>query len=723
MTFNFIIPGKNAELLETSGNNYCVSRVLEAREISQKLKGKLGLPSFLLWPHSMFLSDARVALREAGILFIFDHFDSFFSIIELTAKEIGAPLSIRGLDILYDAIDKLGHELASNLHEIASGVRLDLLNATKMLLYLQINTIRSIDAVHEAKGAGGKKSANDGDLFEWDGKRQACLLQIFNISQLPVEQLYDPPVLEEQLTNLICDLSYRTLQLGCVKEKRTAEVSFQILGTAIKRFNHSMTFPVKLMKVLGEKDFSIRPCAEGLFNILHEEFKITKIFDALKKELIEQMVDHSHDTKLARHYSQFLVDLTLVAPGLVMPHLLDISDTLLDCENHTVRNSVLQIMCEIVETELRGEDLEEESKEIRDECLDMLFEHTQDISAHVRAKVLALWMALKEKGAIPLSRNNILLKRAVERLEDKSSIVRKAAASLICSFLSYNPFSAKLSLDQLETEYQAEEKRLEELRKKQAELLPQIEKVEQDWEAMATDIQTVIINEVNSEIAEAPNGLRDIGMDVVALLREEKYKDALMLVRRGDTANAAEVALLSFEDKCKYHLALLKSYHTIANRPADYSEEIAVLSDTLQFQFERIEFSKTITDAVPLLKLMIMSKTNSDVHESIRFFTTAYLFEVQGCDSGMQHMIYLVWSPDKEKREVVNSAFREVLFTTDLKDRAHNVRVVGNLCRFLEKLNVGQYAAFEVLMKEWVEQEVIDHQMIQVSGIFFCVNL
>lgn len=68
---------------------------------------------------------------------------------------------------------------------------------------------------------------------------------------------------------------------------------------------------------------------------------------------------------------------------------------------------------------------------------------------------------------------------------------------------------------------------------------------------------------------DANHGL-DIGEEVGGLLKDKKYKQALELVRKSDVANSEEVSGLSFQQKCEYYFALLKSYYHVVNRPKDY---------------------------------------------------------------------------------------------------------------------------------------------------------
>lgn len=121
-----------------------------------------------------------------------------------------------------------------------------------------------------------------------------------------------------------------------------------------------------------------------------------------------------------------------------------------------------------------------------------------------------------------------------------------------------------------------------------------------------------------------------------------------------------------------------------------------------------------MAQAVPVIENMMLSKINSDVFESIEFFTTAHLFGIKGTESGMRKMLFLVWSGDKEKRDAVTRAYYRVLFCTDQDGRAHTVRVVDNLCTFFADLTYGQFSAMEVLMQEWINNDDIDVHIIQV---------
>lgn len=113
-----------------------------------------------------------------------------------------------------------------------------------------------------------------------------------------------------------------------------------------------------------------------------------------------------------------------------------------------MRNSLFGVMNTMIVDHLSGEDLNEEQRTLRDQCLDDLYHHMNDISSYVRSKVLQIWNDLKNKHAVPVAQISRIVSRAIERLEDKTTTVRKNAIVLLRSFLESNPFASKVSFFQ-----------------------------------------------------------------------------------------------------------------------------------------------------------------------------------------------------------------------------------------------------------------------------------
>lgn len=192
-------------------------------------------------------------------------------------------------------------------------------------------------------------------------------------------------------------------------------------------------------------------------------------------------------------------------------------------------------------------------------------------------------------------------------------------------------------------------------------------------------------------------------------LKDNCLSQAVKLAIKLDADNRPERATMSAEEQTEYFLLLLRTYLFIDHDDA-YDKQTQVTG----FYQDCLHFSEYISNAVPKIEELLLSKTHTDVAEAIDFFTTGYLFNIKNTESGMRRMLNLLWSGDKEKRTAVTQAYNRILFQTDAEGRSHAIRAVNNLCHFFEQINTGEYFALETLVKEWLDSSTIDGTMIQV---------
>lgn len=107
---------------------------------------------------------------------------------------------------------------------------------------------------------------------------------------------------------------------------------------------------------------------------------------------------------------------------------------------------MLMVITEIIIKVLTVHELTEEQRESRDDFLAILTEHTEDVSALVRAKVMQQWSRLQKESSIPLKYQHQILEKIIERLTDKGALVRKSAANCVTTFLTHNSYSANVSI-------------------------------------------------------------------------------------------------------------------------------------------------------------------------------------------------------------------------------------------------------------------------------------
>lgn len=149
---------------------------------------------------------ANQELQTGDAFYVFDHFDTFFSVIA-EASQLQIKDLVRAIDILYRTTENLGQMLDAYLKQESLDRQNDFLNLTKMVMYLMVSTVKEIDTVvknymaQSNATAGRKKQKNTDDQLpqyaSYDQKRHEVLIQVCNIMQLPIEKLWNMSIVEE----------------------------------------------------------------------------------------------------------------------------------------------------------------------------------------------------------------------------------------------------------------------------------------------------------------------------------------------------------------------------------------------------------------------------------------------------------------------------------------------------------------------------------------------
>lgn len=216
MEFSFVIPRTNKDLLEDAEvSSYYVKNVYTPNEIPDRLRGEKKNPSmqstfeciFMLFFFCLFVFIvAQQSLHQSDAFYIFDHFDTFFSVIE-NADKLQIKVLLRAIEILYKTAENLGQLLDAYLKQVNLDRQHDFVNLLKMVMYLLVGTVRAVDAfvketTSQNVGTGRKKNkpTNDDQLphfASYETKRYDVLVFLCNIMELPIEKAFENSTIEE----------------------------------------------------------------------------------------------------------------------------------------------------------------------------------------------------------------------------------------------------------------------------------------------------------------------------------------------------------------------------------------------------------------------------------------------------------------------------------------------------------------------------------------------
>jgi hypothetical protein len=236
---------------------------------------------------------------------------------------------------------------------------------------------------------------------------------------------------------------------------------------------------------------------------------------------------------------------------------------------------------------------------VRDSVLNIMVERTHDKNYYTRVAVLKAWSFLLEASAIPVRHINTVCEIAVDRLSDKTAIVRKNAISLLVSLLDNNPFGSDLSIDyfiQMQTA------------------------ANQSLENRIKDIKsTVGFNHDGSITRNSFDGKNSKNLSLILEEDDEDVEDD------------------SHEDvKLKEQMKADEYNQFLQSEDVKGDSEILEIKIKLEYLNNALHLTATIGRALNIIQDMLFSKTVSDVIESLQFITRAVNFNINGSTPYLQ---------------------------------------------------------------------------------------
>jgi len=489
---------------------------------------------------------------------------------------------------------------------------------------------------------------------------------------------------EENLFFLPCRLSYKLLEsnsrrvvdyvLGIISA--TIEATSSIPSTivaALLDLLHSHEHMAPLVAELCKKDKTNRLAIELLREIGRLDFSAVSSFDAGRASGVKNL-------------APFINELASRDPNVVRANICFILPHL-NSEPYYIRSSVAQAIGFLVqrtdasdsddetniggptentgneneegelqtrdtneEGELRTRDTNEEGElRTRDTLFDILTQRVHDISSWTRCAVLKVWMHLVETDSIPIDRFLSVTVLAIDRLQDKTVAVRRAAMKLLTLLLENNPFGSMLE----PTPY---DNKIFELKEWLDVNLP--EKIKEIKEA---------ITESNQEVNE--------------------FKLFTILSKEVDDESAREDG----DDSINYPELKAK---LVALRLASLAKAFIV-------EFE---------DATRVLEGMLFSSTTSDVTEALKFFVQARHFKLPCAITGMRKALALMWSSETKVQEEVLEAFVEVFLAepgTSGSSLLPMNQIAHNFLVLVASASVSEEASIEEAIGRLVKEERI----------------
>uniref|UniRef100_A0A8C5NGF1 Condensin complex subunit 1 n=1 Tax=Gouania willdenowi TaxID=441366 RepID=A0A8C5NGF1_GOUWI len=698
MSWDFFVPVYVGDLVKIGGiNQYVVQDVVPPKQ----------LPAHL--------SKFKASLRSKGPMCILEHFDTGYSVLQYVLNTAWSDL-VNGLAVSLPPLFISTSFTASE--------RKESLNAVKMAVFLLCKLTESFESdsyrqsIVMAPGKGGKKSKAGERLLQWDSEREQVLQALIQLLQLDICSLWSLSLVEEEFISCCCYKLLENPTISHVKSKPTRDCIIHLLGLLIKKYNHLLGASVKVIQLLQHFEQLSSVFAQGVY-VWSSEYGVRAIIGEVLREIGQKSNEElTREGSGVKAFASFLTELGALVPELMIPYI-SVLITHLEGESHTMRVAVCEVLGEILVKVLCGDGLDESGKADRDRYFDTLQEHLHDTHSHVRARVLQVYTRIVNSKALPLCKYSEVMELAVGRLMDKSINAVKSAIQLLAAFIAHNPYSCKLSSEDLKKPLEKEMAKLKEMKEKLEEKAPEaVIKASELWAAMEPELLVTVEAELDSDSAIEKEQSED-----------EEEEDVEQEEDDDDMATAVRIAqcLLFGVWRCFYlnfHFVIIWLFQGSDEDSPEFSQnvpptpqkeeaekdngELKKQEMLVQYLQDTETFALQVERAISVINAMLYWKTTSVVQEAVQFCVTVCEFSVANSVSGVRKMLPLVWSTDTAIKDAVVQAYRRLY----LNPQGDTVRMkaqtlVDSLSELIVDASLGTIQCLEEIVSEYFISTVV----------------
>ena len=330
----------------------------------------------------------------------------------------------------------------------------------------------------EAKiGSGLKTTANGGSSKRGENKdgeeiiamRATCAQAMLVASESMAKnrkKLWKRGVPDESIVILPCRIAFQMLEgaTGVIARRAASADAAMAMIAASADSGEGMlgTIVAALMDLLHSYEHMAPLCAELCsMNSPQQSNGVNRLAVELIREVgrLDTRGQGIGDTGKAsgiRYVAPFISELAALKPKLVMANISHILPHL-NSEPYSLRSAIVIALGHIVEyisnTQQNQSSVHDGSDEGESETsrnnlmksrgalLDILEARSHDVSSYTRSAVLKVWISVTQGGSLPLERVLPVTTLAIDRLQDKTVMVRKQAMQVRTTLLVYELFN------------------------------------------------------------------------------------------------------------------------------------------------------------------------------------------------------------------------------------------------------------------------------------------
>ncbi|KAG5509335.1 hypothetical protein GH5_06427 [Leishmania sp. Ghana 2012 LV757] len=507
----------------------------------------------------------------------------------------------------------------------------------KMYVFLTCNILLSVAPADEEESPGGLSQqrlhrkrlrrdidgsfGDDGSGVDLDG-RELVLTALVELCSPEVMQLWSASHLEDSTLNLVLKVCLHMVTL-----KQNISGDAQSVGGALALLfgrasncilsKSSSTNPTDLVAPLVE--LALKSESASLFlsklvsdieqsetSVGYGDQLLRAVFETMSRAALYEAVN---DSTAAKNVACFFGEVAKRSVT-VMVKTADLVIPVIQSENHDIRKAVVTCIAEMVLQCYNGHSRNANDDAVRNSYLNELLFRVMDVNAFVRNHVVHTWERLVESRAVPKRYHLAVMTALVGRLDDRNYLVRDAAMTVIASVLRKNWFGNVLSSALVKSKLE---------------------------EALSDGIgcfgeASVMEKEIEKTKAQFQPATESLG-DALDVDEDEVHRAE---ARQGAEPSREEDSVMS-------------------------EKQMAVVS-RIVFYRNTLCFVELIKQALQYACVLLESKTERDVIESIKLIVVCSEYRVQGGERAFLKVLVMVFEGEMKIQFAVRDAFVEVVF-------------------------------------------------------------
>lgn len=547
---------------------------------------------------------------------------------------------------------------------------------------------------------GGKSKKNQNGEEDLATSRAMCAKAMYAASitmSTQKSKLWKRSVPDEAVVGLPCRIAYQILEAATgvlARKASSGDKALQMIAATVDSAPCLLNTVVSALVDLLHTYDHMAPLVAELCTIVNES-PTNILATELLREIGRLDTSGYTDSNAAgnkasgiKNVAPFISELAAVRPrvvlsniSLLLPHL--------DSEPYVLRSAIVNSIGHILVREDQllvevkpdkdgdsGDESGEGSKverqianmaKTRRSLFDILCDRTHDTTSFTRSASLKVLNDLTEKQSLPLDRIMPVTAIAIDRLQDKTVMVRRCAMQLVTTLLENNPFMGILNPDLYRTKIR--------------------------------ELEAYLKCNVPEEILKA----RDAAIEEAKSNNEEESREGGGDNTEKELAEIESAALAAA-------IADAESKHESNEDLSEAESEFLAKVRGLKFASSALSFIEVFENANDSFQTMLMSSNPSDVTEALRFFVKAKHFGLPCAVTGMKRALALMWSNETNIQEEVLRAFVEVFVAepgTEGKELLPENQIAQNFLDLAGEATVSELASIEEALGRLVKKEVI----------------